>query len=306
MRSDLLDVIAVISNPIKWKSRVRLFNDFVEHMRFSGVRLTAVECAHGDRPYQIGDISFANMVRVRTNAFGTWNKENLINIGMSRLPDDWRYLAWIDADIYFRQPDWAFETVDALQQYPVIQPWSDCYDLGPNGEHLEHHRSFARQAWHGEVKGIGLGYTFAHPGYAWAARRDALEELGGLIETGVAGAGDHHMACALIGRADWSYPNGVTEGYKAPILRWQERAKNVMKGPLGYLPGTIEHFWHGSKAKRRYVERWDIVNGHKYDPATDLRKNTNGVVELSGAKPAMIHDMDRYMRQRDEDGNEMA
>ena len=45
MRADLLDVVAVIANPIRWESRVRLFKDFVRHMQESGVRLTIVECA---------------------------------------------------------------------------------------------------------------------------------------------------------------------------------------------------------------------------------------------------------------------
>lgn len=304
MRPDLLHVVSVVANPMRWKSRIALFRKFMDHMADSGVRLTVVECAFGDRPFEITDAADVNMVRVRTNSLA-WVKENLINIGVARLPQDWEYAAWIDGDIAFRHPHWASETVHALQQYPVIQPWADCYDLGPNGEHLEHHRSFARQHWHGRIKGIGQGYEFAHPGYAWAVRRDALDKLGGLIETGAAGAGDHHMALALIGHAEWSIPGGMTDGYKRPIFQWQDRARRHIVGNIGHLHGAIEHFWHGAKKRRRYIERWDILAKHRFDPATDLKKNTWGVIELAGNKPGLLHDLDIYHRQRFEDGNEI-
>lgn len=304
MRPDLLHVVSVISNPIRWQSREALFRTFIGHMLDSGVRLTVVECGFGDRPFALAQNDRYSVVHVRHNSLA-WNKENLINIGISRLPHDWEYVAWVDGDITFRHQHWASETVHALQQYPVIQPWASCYDLGPNGEHLEHHRSFAFMHWHRRIKGIGHGYEFAHPGYAWAARRDVLDRLGGLIETGVAGAGDHHMALAMLGKAHWSFPGGVSDGYKLPIMQWQERAAHHVGGNLGYLSGSIEHSWHGQKKARKYIERWDILRAHQFDPLHDLKRNTWGVVELAGNKPEFAHDLDRYMRQRNEDANAM-
>ena len=86
MRADLLDVIAVIVNPIRWESRVRLFNDFVWHVPEDGMRLTIVECAYGC-DHGRSTMPPANMVRVRAQL--RWNKENLINISIGRLPHDW-------------------------------------------------------------------------------------------------------------------------------------------------------------------------------------------------------------------------
>lgn len=305
MRSDLLHVVAVISNPMRWASRVRLFREFMARMLSDGVRLTVVECAYGDLPFEIAAAPGVNLVQVRTNSLA-WIKENLINIGIARLPHDWKYVAWVDADIVFRHAHWASETVHALQRYPIIQPWADCYDLGPHGEHLEHHRSFARQNWHRRVLGIGQGYEFAHPGYAWAARRDALDRLGGLIETGVVGAGDHHMALALIGRVNWSIPWGLSSGYIRPLYQWQERAMRHLQGSVGFLPGSIEHLWHGPKVARAYIERWDIVRRNGFDPDTDLKRNTFSVLELAGNKPHLAQDLDIYMSSRDEDSNSIG
>lgn len=299
-----LHVVTAVANPIRWASRIRLFQQFASHMLDSGVKLTVVECAYGERPYELDGVRHIAHVPVRAKTL-VWNKENLLNIGFSRLPHDWRYVAWIDADVTFRKSCWAAETVHALQQYDLVQPWSDCYDLGPNDDHLEMHRSFCR-LFH-ERKPIvpsgKAGYAFAHPGYGWAATRRALNLLGGLIETAALGAGDHHMALATIGRVRESVPGGISAAYLAPLLRWQDRAAQHIAGNIGYVPGTIEHGWHGSKNKRAYVDRWTILTRNQFNPDTDLMRNTWGVMELAGNKPKLRHEIDLYFRSRSEDAN---
>lgn len=301
MKASDLHVISVISNPVRWHSRIRLFHEYVEQMLQSGVKLTVVECAYGNRPYQIPHHDrYYQLVRVRSNSM-CWNKENLINIGISRLPDDWRYVAWVDADIKFRSTDWAYEAVHGLQQYPILQPWAWCIDLGPNGEVIDNHKSFAYLHWHGKFRGVGPAYEFCHPGYAWCARRSAIDRVGGLIDFAICGAADHHMALSMIGKVMWSVPKGISEDYMDPLMEWQKRAISVTHKNLGYLPGSIEHAWHGSKDHRKYIDRWQILIRNNYEPDTDIKRNTYGVVELSGSKPQLTHDLDVYMRERSED-----
>ena len=105
-----------------------------------------------------------------------------------------------------------------------------------------------------------------------------MKGTNGLIETAAVGAGDHHMARAIVGEARSSFPSGVSEGYARPILQWERRALNHIQKSIGYLPHTIEHFWHGPKPKRRYIERWDIVIKHQFDPFEDLKRNVFGVL----------------------------
>jgi hypothetical protein len=151
----------------------------------------------------------------------------------------------------------------------------------------------------------GQGYEFGHPGYAWAYTRQALEWVGGLIETAALGAADHHMAMALVGKVRDSIPGNLMGAYAAPLLRWQSRALHHIGQNIGYVPGTIEHAWHGSKDKRYYVDRWQILSRWNFDPTTDLKRNTFGVLELAGNKPGLRRDLDRYFRARDEDANSL-
>lgn len=304
MRSDLLHVIAVSFNPRRFKSHYANYTAFEKHMLEAGVQLTVVECAYGDIPHQFGDNDLINHVPVYAKN-PIWVKENLINIGISRLPRDWKYVAWIDADILFERGDWASEIVYALQHYDFVQPWSDCLDLDAGGGIMgKPHKSFCHQ-WLNDPKTCSMmgksGYTFAHPGYAWAATRNALENLGGLIETAALGSGDHHMSLALIGKAELSIPAGVTDAYRSPILRWQDRANRHVQGNIGTVPGTIRHAYHGNKSNRNYIGRWDILKKHAFDPFEDLKTNTSGVYELSGNKPALKRDVMQYFNSREED-----
>jgi hypothetical protein len=307
MSPDLLHVIAVINNPVRWESRVNLFSAFVDHMVESGVRLTVVEATYGDIPPVFHEDPRYNYVRVYAKTH-VWIKENLINLGLSRLPHDWKYVAWVDADIIFRRKDWAKEVIYQLQHYDILQPWSDCYDLGPSGEHLQHHKSFGHN-WveKPEIVGRGAPYQFSHPGYAWAATRRALEALGSLslLEHAILGAGDHHLALALVNKVRQSVPGGIHDNYLKPLIELERRAKQHIAGNLGYITGTIEHMWHGAKDLRKYIDRWNVLVKNKYDPEADIKRNTYGVIELAGTKPMLRADIDRYHRQRNEDSNSL-
>lgn len=313
MRADLLHVVAAVANPIRWASRITLAKQFIEHMLASGVQLTIVECAYGQRPFELAGDKRFNHVAVRADGSAlVWNKEPLLNLGATRLPGDAEYIAFLDADITMRSPTWAADTVHALQRYHVVQPWSNCLDLGPNGELIETHTALFKLAHHKKpiIQGPNAGpntYTcFGHPGYGYAFRRQTLNDLGGLIETAGLGAADHHAGMALLGRVGDSIPGNMTEGYKAPLQLWQARASRFVAQNVSYVGNVIEHSWHGNKASRAYVSRWDILIKWGFDPLTDLKKNVYGVVELAGNKPGLRHDIDLYFSSRSEDSNTLG
>jgi hypothetical protein len=311
MRADLLHVVTCISNPLRWNSRIALYKAFERHMIACGVQLTVVECVLGERPFELAGTDGVTHVGVRHHTF-TFNKECLLNIGIRDVVQKYpnaKYIAVLDADITFRDPNWATNTVHALQRFEAVQPWVTCYDLGPHGEHLELHRSFCDMWMHQLpiIQGPNAQsgpYQFGHPGYAWAFRRSALAKVGLLPETAVLGAADHHMALALIGRVDDSIPGYLSDGYKQPLRNWQGKAASFGMN-IGSVPGTIEHSFHGSKSRRRYVERWEILRTNAFDPRTDLQTNEYGVTELAGNKPRLRMDIERYFSERDEDANSL-
>lgn len=310
-----LDIVTVIANPIRWESRIRLARDAIaDWLKEPNVRITLVESAYGAREHELADLAAnprVNFVPVRSTSL-VWNKESLMNIGISRLPADAQYIGTFDADVHFRKPGWANETIHALQLHPVVQPWGAAYDLGPNDEHIQTHLSFARLFHEGNPvvpsgprfwKFDGGAYEYAHSGYAWAWTRSILDKIGGLFELGGCGSGDHHMALAMVGAVDKSIPGGTTASYRTALKAWESRALAHVNRNIGFVPGTIEHRFHGSKASRGYLSRWEMFIKHAFDPHMDLKRNSYGVIEWSGAKPELEREWHLYLKARAEDGN---
>lgn len=293
-----LHVITVVSNPIRYKSRYRLYHDFAKRVKDAGAILHTVELAFGERDFLLTQPNDPLDVQVRT-WHELWHKENLINIGLDNLPPDWKYVAWIDADIQFTRPDWAVETVHLLQHNMFVQMFSHSQDLGPHLEPLGQHNGFVYSWLKG--KAFKKGYENWHPGYAWAARREAIEAVGGLIDLAILGSGDRHMATAMIGQVHTSFNNKVHRNYKDMCFQWQARCDKWIMQDVGYLSGLLLHHWHGKKKDRHYVDRWKILVESNYNPFLDVRKDCDGVLVLTDRNLKLRDGIRKYFRSRNED-----
>jgi hypothetical protein len=308
----MLHVFTARFNPLGWKVPHRHYVDWAHHMTALGADLTVIECAYGETPFQCEIPGVVTHIGVRADSWA-WTKENLLNIGIARRPEA-KYICWSDSDVFPRRKDWCAATIDALQHYHIIQPWETCYDLGPGDSHGSVWRSFCRQYLHGHPIVVGDGHDFAkfwgvaerdypHPGYCWATKRPILNEIGGLFEYGGMGAADHHMAVAMMGEVAKSMPRAVSTNYRALLTAWETRIQHAVNRRIGYVPGIVEHRFHGSKGNRQYWGRWEMFLRHQFDPMTDLKRNSWGVLEFAGNKPGLEHEWDQYLRMRWEDDN---
>lgn len=306
-------VISVISNPYLYESRFRLHPIFAEDILRKGAKLWTLELAAGARIHRVTDPDKLEHIQLSASALpgDVWHKENMINLAihhLSREHLDWRYVAWIDADCKFEQ-GFLDRTAEKLQTWDVVQMWSDAIDYGPEGETLNHHVSFMAHYWYPDkypVKQKRSDYYGAqgHPGFAWAARREALNKLGGLIDWGVLGSADRHMAGALIGRVMDTVHGDVHPNYKKWLATWQARAERHINRNVGFVPGTIRHLWHGRKADRGYSSRWKILVKHQFDPDTDIKRDVSGLWQLVSENPRqrrLRDDIRKYFMARKED-----
>ena len=130
-----LYAITTVYNPAGYESRFRLYREFAKRLEKSEVALYTVELAAGDQDFAVTDPEDPCHIRLRS-PHALWYKENLINIAIGRLPSDWEYVAWLDADIQFLRPDWVTQTIAELQRRAFVQLFSHMVDLGPNFEVL--------------------------------------------------------------------------------------------------------------------------------------------------------------------------
>ncbi len=338
-----LHVIAVISNVMRFESRYRLYHAFAKQVEEAGAILTTVELATRDRHFEVTDHRNPRHLQLRSPSvlWHKENLVNLGIQHLSRTDPDFEYAAWIDADVTFMRPDWAVETVHLLQLHDVIQMWTHSLDLGPHGEPIANCTSLIHnwmqneqllQPWsraahkadpkpafslldasthdgsevhghhdhgHGKPPVPGL----LHTGYAWAARRSAIADLGGLGDIAILGSGDRSMAYALIGEVDRSFPAGIHPSYVEYWREWQRRAELHIRRNVGVMGGTLIHHFHGSKVHRRYQDRWHILVDHQFDYLRDIKYSPQGTLEWTHRNPLLERDVKHYFAVRNEDAN---
>lgn len=300
---DVLHVVVPINNYVRYNRRYELFEEFCEHMNaVQGVKLYIVEVAYGERPFEVTRADNPRHLQMRTHTV-MWHKENMINQMVERLPRDWKYVAWIDGDLKFMNPNIAFETIHQLQHHPVVQLFQSVVNLGPEGQVISQHDGFCYQyQQNGYTVPANLTrYRVWHPGFAWACTRKAWDDMGGLIDFAILGAADHHMALGLVGAIDQSRPNNVGESYKRRLKQWENRVERTIMRNVGFVKGTIVHGWHGSFRDRKYRERWDVLVQCKYDPDIDIKRDWQGLYTFDQVKPRMRDLLMQYFLQRNED-----
>jgi hypothetical protein len=328
--SDKLHVICSIVNPQRARSRYELYRAFEKRCHDAGAELHVAEIAFGARHHEITEPDNPNHLQLRIFMQELWHKENAQNLLIAdviRRHPDAKYFACIDADVQFQRADWAQETMQQLQHYHVVQMFSHCQDLSidheplnydDGGEHLpgmvyQHIQAglYGRNAGivHSALEPYGpAGLTRAqamrfhpgHCGYAWGYTRHALDTLGGLIDWSACGANDHHMARGLLGDIAQSVHGGSSPAFKNSLQIWAARAE-VLKPKIGYVPGLLTHYWHGPKTNRQYLTRWQILNRSQFNPCVDLKRDAQGLYQLTGRDKQLIADLMAYFRQRNED-----
>jgi hypothetical protein len=303
MIEDKLNVIIVISNPCIYATRYRLANEFIKRMELehgNDIRLFVVELAYNDQRHCVARKNNPNHLQLRTNTAPLWHKENMINIGIRKLlPQNWKAVAWIDADIEFDSPTWATDTLKILNGHKdMVQLFSHAVDMDKDENAMNIFSSFGFQYSKGKKYG-GLGPNFWHPGFAWAITRKAYERVGGLYDLSILGSGDHNMAQSLIHNAKNSVNINVHINYKYSVQSWQQVSSTIR---LGYVPGVIRHHFHGTKQNRKYNERWQILVQHKYDPTIHVKYDETGLLVPTEQCPqGLLDDIMTYFIQRNED-----
>ena len=307
-----LYVVTTVFNSPRFRSRLKLYQDFALHVERHGGKLITVEVAFGDRDFAVTEPGRLDHVQLRTK-HEIWHKERCMNLGVERLAaidHNWFAVATIDADVQFVRPDWTNETLHRLQHFPVIQMWRTAHDLDAKHQITQKWESFAWHVERGLPMGDGSYYygerpSFPHPGFAWAWRRDAWDNVGGMIDWAVLGSGDQYMAHALIGNAERVLDKKFSERYRGYTLEWQARAEKYIRRNVGCMEGSILHFWHGPKVDRRYRTRSQILVRNQFDPFLDLKRDWQGLdqlVDRGDARSRRLRDEIRtYFHERNED-----
>ena len=243
-----------------------------------------------------GSFEFENSIKICGDITknNMWQKERMLNIGIESLPPDVDAVAWLDADIVFTNPNWYEDTLKLLRTCPVVQLFQRVDYLGNNGDVIRRCNSWANNYTCGnQAKSHG------QPGFAWAARRDAIPD--GIYDKDIIGGGDCHLIASWLEETKW-----VERQYtslKRPALdfaNWKSKQLPRVQGRIGCVNGAAFHLYHGSRENRQYVDRLQILRNNNFD-IDDIRIGDNGLWEWSSDKPGLHADVADYFHARKED-----
>jgi hypothetical protein len=284
----------------------------------AGGTLYTIELALRDRAFEVTTPDNPRHIQLRTPS-EIWSKELLLNLAIQRLPADWEYVATIDADIQFARPDWVNETLHQLQSYKIVQMFSHAIDLNNDFEPINTQTGFVYDWMKGfpqphrvnspEIKIDPQHWNYPyggpdhafHTGYSWAYRRSAMADLGGLGDIAILGSADHHMALSYIGLVNESIHGGMHSSFKEYWEEWQARARRSINQNIGYVPGAILHYFHGSKQTRDYNNRWKILVDEQFNYLLDLKTDPQGLYTLTGRNTKLRDKIRAYFKSRQED-----
>lgn len=277
-----LAIVSPIFNQCGYSRPVENRDRFIESLR------SQVGYAH---------LYFSEAVYPGQSSFGTWSipaddrnylwlKECLVNRAICDLLPDYDAICWIDADLLFENSNWYADTCIALENFPVVQMFQYVVYLDRDGN--------KQSGGYGTAAAFDNA-TWRAPGGAIACRRELLAN--GIYDRHPLGGGDQIFMDACLGRSK-QFCRDLNPPFREHVLRWAEAFGQQR---VGFVPGMVQHLWHGNRKGRMYVERHQLLASHDFDPEVDVRIGDNGLLEWASDKPALHQAVRDYFINRNED-----
>ncbi len=319
-----LAVVSCFFNPNGSQRRVANFKAFLAGIRASGVHVLSIEVATGSAPFQLDEAD--DVIRLRSDDI-MWHKERLLNIGIRRLlAQGYRKIAWLDADIIFKDSNWPallaakLDSVNLCQVFgtvaiagqekgvPVIGTSAVKYFL--EKKHLYSQSPLNLSGlFRGQLRG-------GQSGFGWAARAEVLTQVP-LFDKGIIGGGDKLILAASLAPDRWD-PRFQTltdssvacekcghqnhsAAYTECFLDWANRWAAAVDNKVGFADLHISDMYHGNHRERKYHSRREILYKHQFDPARDLTTDQAGVLAWNSDKDELHRDLQAYFISRRED-----
>jgi hypothetical protein len=287
-----LAVLSCFYNFAGYKRPVQNLHRFVRQMQRDGAALFGVEAVVPRRPVQTNHHRGWGQVQIDPKTQTLRHKEALLNLVEKRVPEEYDAVAWVDADVWFSNPNWIADTEAALEQHDVVQMFDKCYWTSDSGT-IEMPKPC--------VPLVPLSPAWgSHPGFAWAMRRDFWQKIGGLYPFALSGGGDSIMSAAFQGSPLWPFLRVHTGADPSHYEKWAEVARTAR---LGHVAGACYHEWHGTRKDRDYVGRAKVVSSIRI--GEDIILGPNGLpMWTDKANPEVVAAVSNYFIRRNEDGNE--
>jgi hypothetical protein len=230
-------------------------------------------------PYCIGEILFdnqksinvdreSNIFTYKTNSY-MFYKENIINMLLDKIPEEYTKVCVMDADIMFQNKEWYNIISSSLNKMTVCHPFKESIWLDKRYRHIHANKSIV------ETPGCDKDGSRGHPGFIWAFNKEWLS-TNKLFELCVIGGGDTIFASSILNLSHskvW-----LNESY-AEYLKTFNHPTHIGNADL-----TVFHLYHGSILNRQYDSRnklmMNLLSFYKFTDISQLvEKDEHGLLK---------------------------
>ena len=299
-------------NPMRYKRKLANYRLFREHLPLP---LLTVELSFGANDFDLREGEADILIQLRGGDV-LWQKERLLNVALRALPSECTKVVWLDCDVVFGGGGWAEEVSGLLDEFVLVQAFSRVHHLPrdlPLGEASLVAAEFSQASTASAIaSGVSARTCLSRParpriqdayspGFAWASRRELLDEHG-FYDALIMGGGDHAMACAAYGIFDVVMRYSMNERQSEHYLGWAKPFFESVRGAASFADYELFHLWHGEMRYRRYRKRHEGLGHFQFDPYEDITIAENGSWRWASDKPQMHGWVREYFASRREDG----
>ena len=286
-----LAVLTTFFNPMNYVNLKYNYLEFSKKIK-KKADLFPIELSYTDEFFIQDD----NVIQLKgTDEHILWQKERLLNIALKKIPEEYTNIAWIDCDVIFENEYWVEEVNEKLKDYKVLHLFDKVNRLNENGFIQRTSRSIVSLAKEIEKLPDNDGI----PGFAWAIRREVIENIK-FLDTMVVGGADSAMFFSFVDKFYNFYEN-MNQKCCDVFLEWHKNSFNQVKHSVSNISGNITHLYHGKFLNRNYNNRHKILKNHNFNPKIDLVNDSNELWKIKNVE--LKHQLKKYLLNRNEDDN---
>ena len=297
--NDTLYLLVSYFNYNSNKSRERNIYTFIEKNSNSKVKIVVIEAIYNNCN-QLKDLSSQVFLHLKYNVKHPISlQDNLINVGINKIPKDWQYLAWIDSDVIFNNENWADNILKELQDKDIVHCFKEADFLNQDGTPSNFNFLSECYTHINNIKYFDM-HQRSHCGFVWALKRSFYEQIKEIFDYSIIGSNDVVMNLVVLKKSleDYFLNSGYSKEYIDLVTEYYNRKKEVK---FTFIDNKITHLWHGDINNRNYHLRKSILKKYQFNPNQHILKNEDGIIELTEKGLIMLPYIKNYFELKEKE-----
>ena len=278
--------------------KIKIVQNYRSLMNSFRIKPIVIELAFENHPFLFTSQDNPFDIQLRSSSY-LIGKENLINIALKHLPNDWKYVAWMEPEVIVKDMKWIEKAMTLLQKCTIIQLYSQANFLNSSHSVQFTQKSFIKTYLDSLLKNNGEETNkFIHekgnPGLAWAANRKFFDEVNELFDQIISGSGEIFLAFALTNNLK-EFPivynnSSFKESIKLNSSKINKHSENV-----GCLNSEI---WVTYGQELQKIVGDFILLNNNYNPEVDIKKNQQGLIEFNDPFSKIAKEMKHFLTEK--------